>query len=75
MLEVTSGAAERRVRKNMKKITLILPEGYDQVISVTAIGVTIHFATTVTNVITKAYEIENNGVYVVPTTKEVTNNG
>ena len=64
-----------RVRKNMKKITLILPEGYDQVISVTAIGVTIHFSTTVTNVMTKAYEIENNGVYVVPTTKEETNNG
>lgn len=63
------------MRKNMKKITLIIPEGYDQVVSVTAIGVTIHFATTVTNVTTKVYEIENNGVYVVPTTKEVSNNG
>lgn len=59
----------------MKKITLIIPEGYDQVVSVTAIGVTIHFATTVTNVTTKVYEIENNGVYVVATTKEETNNG
>lgn len=59
----------------MKKITLILPDGYDQVVSVTAIGVTIHFAKTVTNVTTKVYEIENNGVYVVPTTKEVSNNG
>ena len=63
------------MRKNMKKITLIIPEGYDQVVSVTAIGVTIHFATTVTNVTTKVYEIENNGVYVLPTTKEETNNG
>lgn len=59
----------------MKKITLIIPDGYDQVISVTAIGVTIHFSTTVTNVTTKAYEIENNGVYVLPTTKEETKNG
>ena len=59
----------------MKKITLIIPDGFDQVVSVTAVGVTIHFATTVTNVMTKAYEIENNGVYVVPTTKEETNNG
>lgn len=59
----------------MKKITLVIPDGYDQVISVTAIGVTIHFATTVTNVMTKAYEIENNGVYFVPTTEEKTNNG
>ena len=59
----------------MKKITLIIPEGYDQVVSVTAIGVTILFSTTVTNVITKAYEIENNGVYVLQATKEETNNG
>ena len=59
----------------MKKITLIIPDGFDQVVSVTAVGVTIHFSTTVTNVTTKVYEIENNGVYVVPTTKEETNNG
>ena len=59
----------------MKKITLIIPDGYDQVISVTAIGVTIHFATTVTNVTTKVYEIENNGVYFLSGTKEKTNNG
>lgn len=59
----------------MKKITLVIPDGYDQVICVTAIGVTLHFATTVTNVTTKAYEIENNVVYVLPTTKEETNNG
>ena len=58
----------------MKKITLIIPDGYDQVISVTAIGVTPHSHTTVTNITTKVYEIENNGVYVLPTTKEETNN-
>ena len=59
----------------MKKITLVIPDGYDQVVSVTAIGVTIHFSTTVTNVTTKIYEIENNGVYVLPIAKEETNNG
>ena len=59
----------------MKKITLIIPDGYDQVISVTAIGVTIHFSTTVTNNTTKDYEIENNSVYVLTTEKEKTNNG
>ena len=59
----------------MKKITLIIPDGYDQVISVTAIGVTPHSHTTVTNVTTKIYEIENNGVYVLSIKKEKTNNG
>ena len=57
----------------MKKITLVIPDGYDQVISVTAVGVTLHFSTTVTNVTTKAYEIENNGVYVLPIAKEERN--
>lgn len=52
----------------MKKITLIIPDGYDQVISVTAIGITPHSYTTVTNITTKVYE--NNGVYVLSGTKE-----
>lgn len=59
----------------MKKITLIIPDEFDQVISVTAIGVTPHSYKTVTNITTKVYEIENNGVYVLPRTKEETNNG
>lgn len=54
----------------MKKITLILPDGYDQVLSVTAVGVTQQSFTTVTNVTTKVYEIKDNDVYVLSTKKE-----
>lgn len=56
--------------KNMKKITLVIPDGFDQVISVTAVGVTRESVTVVTNVTTKVYEIENNGLYVLPGKKE-----
>lgn len=62
--------------KNMKKITLVIPDGFDQVISVTvvgvttAVGVTRESFTVVTSVTTKVYEIENNGLYVLPVKKE-----
>lgn len=54
----------------MKKITLLIPDGYDQVLSVTAVGVTQQSFTTVTNVTTKVYEIKDNDVYVLSTQKE-----
>ncbi len=54
----------------MKKITLVIPDGFDQVISVTAVGVTQQSSSTVTNITTQIWEIKNNGVYVLPTKKE-----
>lgn len=54
----------------MKKITLLIPDGFDQVLSVTAVGVTQQSFTTVTNVTTKVYEIKDNDVYVLSTQKE-----
>lgn len=54
----------------MKKITLLIPDGYDQVLSVTVVGVTQQSFTTVTNVTTKVYEIKDNDVYVLSTEKE-----
>lgn len=54
----------------MKKITLVIPDGFDQVISVTSVGVTQESSATVTNVTTKVWEIKNNGVYVMPIKKE-----
>lgn len=56
--------------KNVKKITLLIPDGYDQVLSVTAVGVTQQSFTTVTNVTTKVYEIKDNDVYILPIEKE-----
>ena len=53
----------------MKKITLLIPDGYDQVLSVTVVGVTQQSFTTVTNVTTKVYEIKDNDVYVLSTEK------
>lgn len=58
----------------MKKITLLIPDGYDQVLSVTAVGVTQQSFTTVTNVTTKVYEIKDNDVYVLSTEKEENGN-
>lgn len=54
----------------MKTITLVIPDGYDQVLSVTAVGVTQRSFTIVTNVTTNVYKIENNGLYVLPIKKE-----
>lgn len=47
----------------MKKITLILPDGYDQIVSVTAIGVEARGYKTITNVMTKAFEVAENYTY------------
>lgn len=55
----------------MKKITLLIPDGYDQVLSVTAVGVTQQSFTTVTNVTTKVYEIKDNDTYYVLSTEKV----
>lgn len=47
----------------MKKITLILPDGYDKIVGVTAIGEETRGYHTTTNVMLKGFEVEDNCTY------------
>lgn len=55
----------------MKTITVVLPDNYDQVVSITAVGVNVKSDyTSITNVITKAFEIKDKDIIILKQTKE-----
>lgn len=50
----------------MKQVTIILPDDYDQIVSITAIGVNVkNDYTSITNVLTRAFEIKDKDVIMI----------
>lgn len=50
----------------MKQVTIILPDDYDQVISITAIGVNVkNDYTSITNVLIRAFEVKDKDVIII----------
>lgn len=55
----------------MKQVTIILPDDYDQVISITAIGVNVkNDYTSITNVITRVFEVKDKDVIIIKAKQE-----
>lgn len=55
----------------MKQVTIILPDDYDQVVSITAIGVNVKSDyTSITNVITRVFEVKDKDVIIIKAKQE-----
>lgn len=55
----------------MKQVTIILPDDYDQVVSITAIGVNVkNNYTSITNVITRVFEVKDKDVIIIKAKQE-----
>lgn len=55
----------------MKQVTIILPDDYDQVVSITAIGVNVkNDYTSITNVITRVFEVKDKDVIIIKAKQE-----
>lgn len=55
----------------MKQVTIILPDDYDQVVSITAIGVNVkNDYTSITNVITRVFEVNDKDVIIIKAKQE-----
>lgn len=55
----------------MKQVTVILPDDYDQVVSITAIGVNVKSDyTSITNVITRVFEVKDKDVIIIKAKQE-----
>ena len=58
----------------MKQVTIILPDDYDQVVSITAIGVNVkNDYTSITNVLTRAFEVKDKDVIIMKANEGMTN--
>lgn len=50
----------------MKQVTIILPDDYDQVVSITAIGVNVkNDYTSITNVVTRVFEVKDKDIITI----------
>lgn len=55
----------------MKQVTIILPDDYDQVVSITAIGVNVkNDYTSITNVVTRVFEVKDKDVIIIKAKQE-----
>lgn len=55
----------------MKQVTIVLPDDYDQVVSITAIGVNVkNDYTSITNVITRVFEVKDKDVIIIKAKQE-----
>lgn len=55
----------------MKQVSIILPDDYDQVVSITAIGVNVkNDYTSITNVITRVFEVKDKDVIIIKAKQE-----
>lgn len=55
----------------MKQVTIILPDDYDKVVSITAIGVNVkNDYTSITNVITRVFEVKDKDVIIIKAKQE-----
>lgn len=50
----------------MKQVTIILPDNYDQVVSITAVGVNVkNDYTSITNVVTRVFEVKDKDIITI----------
>lgn len=50
----------------MKTITVVLPDNYDQVVSITAVGVNVkNDYTSITNVVTRVFEVKDKDIITI----------
>lgn len=50
----------------MKTVTVVLPDNYDQVVSITAVGVNVkNDYTSITNVVTRVFEVKDKDIITI----------